>query len=137
MSGKGTDKAVKAAKAARTGVSTGKVRVRSKVHFYRPKTLVLARDPKYTRSLPSARGNKFDAYQIIKAVSSNYSWHLQYWLYYYIVPSTPLQSHYSTLHPSTTCQQAIYRSYIRYCNLPLLLSCLLQHFYSLFAAINH
>lgn len=61
------DKAVKAAKGARLGVSKKGVRVRTKVHFYRPKTEISARDPKYVRSLPSARGSKFDKYAIIKS----------------------------------------------------------------------
>lgn len=72
MSGKaasasGAAKAVKAAKAARVGVRTSKARVHTKTHFYRPKTKVLARDPKYARNLPSARATKFDKYAIIKS----------------------------------------------------------------------
>lgn len=42
------------------------VKVRTKVHFYKPKTLKLARAPRYQRkSLPSR--NKLDKYRIIKA----------------------------------------------------------------------
>lgn len=61
-------KAVKAAKGARVGVTKKGVTVRSKVHFYRPKTLVTAREGRYVRSLPSARGGpKMDEYAVIKA----------------------------------------------------------------------
>lgn len=42
------------------------VKVRTKVHFYKPKTLKLARAPRYSRkALPSR--NKLDKYRIIKA----------------------------------------------------------------------
>lgn len=60
------DKALKAQKATKKGVHTKSVRkVRTSVHFYRPKTLRLARKPKYDRkSAPTA--NKKDQYQIIK-----------------------------------------------------------------------
>jgi len=63
-------KAVKAAKGARVGVQKKNVRVRTKVHFYRPKTQKLARDPRYKRSLPSARGadaGKMDKFAVIKS----------------------------------------------------------------------
>lgn len=47
--------------------SHGKVvRVHNKVHFYKPKTLQLARAPKYARkSMPSR--NKLDKYRIVKS----------------------------------------------------------------------
>ena len=55
-----------AAKAARVGTRTRAVRIHHKVHFYKPKTLKLARSPKYARVLPSSRATKFDNYAIIK-----------------------------------------------------------------------
>ena len=48
-------KAASAAKSARVGARTKSVRVHNKVHFYKPKTLIKARAPKYTRSLPQRR----------------------------------------------------------------------------------
>lgn len=60
-------KAAKAAKGARVGATVKKTKVHYKPHFYRPKTLVLARDPKYKRSLPAARVSKFDKYQVIRS----------------------------------------------------------------------
>lgn len=46
--------------------SHGKVvKIRTKVHFYKPKTLILSRSPKYDRkSMPSR--TKMDKYRIIK-----------------------------------------------------------------------
>jgi large subunit ribosomal protein L23Ae len=75
MSGKGkapagkaaVAKAAKTAKAARVGTSTKKTRVHTKTHFYLPKTLKLDREPKYKRSLPNARGSKFDKYRVIRS----------------------------------------------------------------------
>jgi large subunit ribosomal protein L23Ae len=37
------------------------------VHFYRPKTLKLARKPRYERALPASAVSKMDKYAIIKA----------------------------------------------------------------------
>lgn len=62
----GVAKAAGAAKAARVGTRTRAVRIHHKVHFYKPKTLALARSPKYARVLPKARTTKFDSYAIIK-----------------------------------------------------------------------
>ena len=46
--------------------SHGKVlKIRTKVHFYRPKTLRLARSPRYARKAVPAR-NKMDKYRIVK-----------------------------------------------------------------------
>lgn len=70
MSQKNTAKALKAAKAARVGANEKKVKVYTKVHFYKPKTLVLPREPKYLTSTPSHRGTKFDVFTIIKKVSA-------------------------------------------------------------------
>ncbi|DBA02306.1 TPA: hypothetical protein N0F65_006181 [Lagenidium giganteum] len=42
------------------------VKIRTKVHFYKPKTLKLARAPKYARKAVPSR-NKMDKYRIIKA----------------------------------------------------------------------
>jgi large subunit ribosomal protein L23Ae len=70
MSGKGSAgaaKAVKAAKAARVGTTKVKTRVHTKTHFYRPKTKILARAPKYARALPATRTTKFDKFAIIKS----------------------------------------------------------------------
>jgi hypothetical protein len=62
----GTAKAAGAAKAARVGTRTRAVRIHHKVHFYKPKTLKLARAPKYARVLPKSRVTKFDSYAIVK-----------------------------------------------------------------------
>ena len=61
-----TAKAAGAAKAARVGTRSRAVRIHHKVHFYKPKTLKLARAPKYARVLPTARVTKFDKYAIVK-----------------------------------------------------------------------
>jgi len=53
-------KVVKGAKSLVT-----KKKVRTSVHFYRPKTLKLARQPKYPRKAVAKR-NKMDAFSIIK-----------------------------------------------------------------------
>lgn len=60
-------KAQGAAKAARVGAVVRQKKVRTKVHFYRPKTLELSRTPKYLRSLPRAMPKaEVKAYTIIK-----------------------------------------------------------------------
>lgn len=43
-----------------------KTRVHTKVHFYRPKTLELARKPKYTRALPKVVPKR-DSYTVIQS----------------------------------------------------------------------
>jgi large subunit ribosomal protein L23Ae len=58
-------KAVKAGKAAKTGVQKKVHTPRTSVHFRRPKTLKLARHPKYPRK-SAPRRNKFDHFAIIK-----------------------------------------------------------------------
>lgn len=59
-------KAVKAAKSARVGAKKKSVKVRTKVHFYKPKTRLGGdKDPMYKRSLPKIRA-KFDVHAIIK-----------------------------------------------------------------------
>jgi large subunit ribosomal protein L23Ae len=60
-------KATSAAKSARVGVRKSKTRVHLKPHFYRPRTLQLARKPEYPRSLPVFRGTKFDSYRVIRS----------------------------------------------------------------------
>mmetsp|Transcript_5636 Transcript_5636/g.15808 ORF Transcript_5636/g.15808 Transcript_5636/m.15808 type:complete len:177 (-) Transcript_5636:123-653(-) len=63
---KPAEKALKAAKAVKKGIQKKPTRkIRTKIHFYRPKTLKLARKPKYPRrSVPKT--NKLDQYQILK-----------------------------------------------------------------------
>jgi len=58
-------KATKAAKTVKAGVKKVSSKIRTKVHFYRPKTLQLERKPKYARhsALPFT---KFDSYAVIK-----------------------------------------------------------------------
>ena len=60
------DKALKATKAIKKGTHTkGTRKIRTSVHFYRPKTLRLDRNPKYPRkSVPKV--NKLDHYRILK-----------------------------------------------------------------------
>lgn len=48
------------------GTRTRQVRVHTKVHFYKPKTLILSREPKYVRSLPRTIP-KEDKYNVIKS----------------------------------------------------------------------
>merc|ERR1719203_1692258 len=66
VKGRDLKKAQAAAKAVKKGTSSkSKAKVRTSVHFTRPKTLVLQRNPKYERkSFPSR--NKMDKYAIIK-----------------------------------------------------------------------
>jgi len=60
------DKAKKAAVSVKKGVNVkAKKKIRTTVHFYRPKTLKLQRNPKYERSAFPKR-NKLDKYTIIK-----------------------------------------------------------------------
>mmetsp|Transcript_60465 Transcript_60465/g.125406 ORF Transcript_60465/g.125406 Transcript_60465/m.125406 type:complete len:169 (+) Transcript_60465:2-508(+) len=64
--GKDSKKAEKAAKAVKGTVSTKAKKIRTKVRFYRPKTLIKARDPKYPRRSVESRGDKLDKYRIIQ-----------------------------------------------------------------------
>lgn len=59
-------KALKAQKSVLKGTRTKSThKIRTNVHFYRPKTLRLKRNPKYARkSVPAT--NKLDQYTIIK-----------------------------------------------------------------------
>lgn len=62
----GKKKALIATKAVKQGVHTKqKKKIRSNVHFYRPKTLKLNRKPKFPRKSVN-KENKMDQYQIIK-----------------------------------------------------------------------
>lgn len=61
------EKAVKAAKAARVGVSKKKVAIRTKAHFYKPQTKLGGHQvAQYLKVLPSGRGIKMDNYAIVK-----------------------------------------------------------------------
>ena len=60
-------KALKAAKSARVGSYDKKVKVRTKTHFYKPKTRLRGHDEqKYRRSLPIARGTADKHYKVIR-----------------------------------------------------------------------
>ncbi|GLD93572.1 hypothetical protein PINS_up002164 [Pythium insidiosum] len=58
--------AAKVSKKVLKGSHGKAVQVRTKVHFYKPKTLKLARAPKYARKAVPTR-NKMDKYRIIKS----------------------------------------------------------------------
>merc|ERR1712196_95989 len=58
-------KAAKVAKAITKGLKTTNRKVRTSIKFHLPKTLKLARQPKYTRKY-RPRVNKLDRYQILK-----------------------------------------------------------------------
>ena len=61
----GKSKAAEAAKQVKKGAGVKETKVRTKVHFYKPKTLKLARNPKYpSKSVPGAP--KMDKYRVIK-----------------------------------------------------------------------
>ncbi|CAJ1417978.1 unnamed protein product [Effrenium voratum] len=60
------EKAEKVAKAVKQPVSKKVKKIRTKVRFYRPKTLVKARNPKYPRKSTEGRGDKLDKYRIIQ-----------------------------------------------------------------------
>merc|ERR1740117_234982 len=62
---KGSKKAGKVAKAVKASVSRKVKKVRTNVHFFKPKTLVKARDPKYPRKSVN-RLNRMDKYRIIQ-----------------------------------------------------------------------
>merc|ERR1719203_290149 len=63
--GKGAKKASKVAKAVKTPVTRKISKKRTNVHFFRPKTLIKQRDPKYVRKSVEAR-DKMDKYRIIQ-----------------------------------------------------------------------
>ena len=61
----GKSKAADAAKQIKKGAGTKETKMRMKVHFYKPKTLKLARNPKYpSKSVPGV--SKMDKYRVIK-----------------------------------------------------------------------
>ena len=60
------EKAEKTAKAVKGGVSKKVKKIRTKVRFYRPKTLIKSREPKYPRKSVESRGDKLDKYRIIQ-----------------------------------------------------------------------
>jgi large subunit ribosomal protein L23Ae len=62
-------KATAAAKAARIGSRKANVKVHYKVHFYKPKTLKLARKPAYARNLPRAVAKK-DKFRCVRSGGS-------------------------------------------------------------------
>jgi len=61
----GTKKAGKIAKAVKGSVARKQRKVRNNVHFFRPKTLIKKRDPKYPRRSVESRERK-DKYRIIQ-----------------------------------------------------------------------
>ena len=63
-------KASSAAAATLSSKKSKALKTRTKVHFYRPKTLKLARNPKYQRQAVTTLP-KMDAYRVIKAPSNS------------------------------------------------------------------
>merc|ERR1740117_2474763 len=63
--GSGAKKAGKVAKAVKSAVTRKGKKVRYNVHYFLPKTLIKARDPKYPRKTCESR-QKMDKYSIIK-----------------------------------------------------------------------
>jgi large subunit ribosomal protein L23Ae len=61
----GKDQATKVSKALKKGISKKGTRVHTKVHFYKPKTLSLARKPLYQRN-STPKKNTLDKHSIIK-----------------------------------------------------------------------
>ena len=65
---KGTEKALAAAKSARVGARKTKTKLRTKVHFYKPKTKVGGNQvKKYNRTVPKGVKKAEDPYGYIKA----------------------------------------------------------------------
>merc|ERR1712050_344372 len=62
--GGGAKKASKVAKAVKTPITRKASKKRTNVHFFRPKTLIKKRDPKYARRSTDSRC-KMDKYRII------------------------------------------------------------------------
>lgn len=58
-------KAQVTAKKCRTGTHGQKVAIRTKLHFFKPKTLILKRSPKYLRTAVPTRP-KMDKYRVVK-----------------------------------------------------------------------
>merc|ERR1712050_527488 len=63
--GGGAKKASKVAKAVKTPITRKASKKRTNVHFFRPKTLIKKRDPKYARRSVASR-DKMDKYRIIQ-----------------------------------------------------------------------
>mmetsp|Transcript_135853 Transcript_135853/g.343959 ORF Transcript_135853/g.343959 Transcript_135853/m.343959 type:complete len:156 (+) Transcript_135853:108-575(+) len=63
--GAGEKKAAKTAKAVKGSVARNARKVRTNVHFFRPKTLIKKRDPKYPRRSVASR-ERMDKYRIIQ-----------------------------------------------------------------------
>merc|ERR1719336_2186749 len=63
--GSASKKASKVAKAVKTPVTRKVHKTRTNVHFFRPKTLIKKRDPKYARRSVAKR-DKMDKYRIIQ-----------------------------------------------------------------------
>merc|ERR1719188_947038 len=63
--GGGAKKASKVAKAVKTPITRKASKKRTNVHFFRPKTLIKKRDPKYARKSVESR-DKMDKYRIIQ-----------------------------------------------------------------------
>ncbi|CAL1150821.1 unnamed protein product [Cladocopium goreaui] len=63
---KTADKAEKAAKQVKANVGKKVKKIRTKVRYYRPKTLIKARNGKYPRKSVESRGDKLDKYRIIQ-----------------------------------------------------------------------
>merc|ERR1719382_1167098 len=61
----GSKKASKVAKAVKQAVSRKASKKRTNVHFFRPKTLIKKREPKYARKSTESR-DKMDKYRIIQ-----------------------------------------------------------------------
>eukprot|EP00441_Pelagodinium_beii_P037975 CAMPEP_0197643388 /NCGR_PEP_ID=MMETSP1338-20131121/16723_1 /TAXON_ID=43686 ORGANISM="Pelagodinium beii, Strain RCC1491" /NCGR_SAMPLE_ID=MMETSP1338 /ASSEMBLY_ACC=CAM_ASM_000754 /LENGTH=140 /DNA_ID=CAMNT_0043216639 /DNA_START=65 /DNA_END=487 /DNA_ORIENTATION=+ len=59
-------KAAKVAKAVKESISRKQKKIRTKVRFYRPKTLIKPRNPKYPSKSVESRGDKMDKYRIIE-----------------------------------------------------------------------
>merc|ERR1719221_1541882 len=63
--GKGAKKAGKVAKAVKKTVTRKVSKTRTNVHFFRPKTLIKKREPKYAKKSTESR-DKMDKYRIIQ-----------------------------------------------------------------------
>merc|ERR1719174_3444216 len=62
----GSKKASKAAKAVKQTIVRKTTKKRLNVHFFRPKTLIKKRDPKYARKAVTRTTDKLDKFQIIR-----------------------------------------------------------------------
>merc|ERR1719199_333323 len=64
--GGGAKKAAKTAKAVKQTIARKTTKKRLNVHFFRPKTLIKKRDPKYARKAVARTTDKLDKFQIIR-----------------------------------------------------------------------